>query len=275
MESWGFGQDAMTSEQTMLNRNGWRLAGLLVCVGAMLSPSCAEGERLTPPEVTVAPYSAVGVEPLVAVVPLRNESGTSLVDAEAVSDSVVAALQEVRGIRALPLNRTMLAMRALHLTSVDDPAQLRELAREMGVQGVVVGTITSWDPYDPPTLGISLALYDHGLSDDARSGVMLDARRLAAQPTDYTYFARDIYPDTRPASAVSEHLDASNHQVLMDVRGYAEGRHDSGTALGWKRYTASMDLYTKFAASHAVARLMDAEWMRMTRLASERQDSGG
>jgi hypothetical protein len=242
----------------------------MLCLGG-----CSSNETLTPPKVTMAPYAAAGSEPVVAVVPLRNESGTSLVDPEDVSDAVVAALQEVRGIRALPLNRTMLAMRALKMTSVDDPAQLRELAREMGVQGVVVGTITAWDPYDPPTLGISLALYDHGLSDDARNGIMLDARRLAAQPTDYTYFSQNLYPDTRPASAVSEHYDAANHQVLMDVQSYATGRHNEHTALGWKRYTASMDLYTKFATSQAVARLMDAEWLRMTRLASERQDSGG
>jgi hypothetical protein len=65
---------------------------------------------------------------------------------------------------------------------------------------------------------------------------------------------------------VSEHLDAKNHQVLMDVKSYAEGRHDPKTALGWKRFTASMDLYTEFAAWRTVGQLVDHEWIRLARV---------
>jgi len=55
------------------------------------------------------------------------------------------------------LNRTIAAMRALRMSDLKSPAEVRQLASELGVDGVIVGSITAWDPYDPPKLGIALA----------------------------------------------------------------------------------------------------------------------
>ena len=66
-----------------------------------------------------------------------------------------------------------------------------------------------------------------------------------------------------PASVVSEYLDGKNHGVLMDLERYARGRHEADTALGWRRYLASMDLYTEYGAWRAVGRLIDHEWLRL------------
>src|SRR4051812_20156380 len=69
-------------------------------------------DRLTSPSVIVAPYDPSRGEVLWAVVPLRNESGTSIVNVGAMSDKLVNAAEEVRGIRCVPLNRTIQAMQA-------------------------------------------------------------------------------------------------------------------------------------------------------------------
>lgn len=218
---------------------------------------------LKPPQATVAPYNTARGDMLWAVVPLRNETGTLQADILTITDRLVAAVEEVRGVRCVPLNRTLEAIVALKFNGgVKTPAEARQLAQAMGVDGVVVGTLTAWDPYTPQ-VGMSLALF-------ARSGTMggeepkiTDTRALTAsahgQPPASERFAE------RPSSTVSENLDGKNHQVLLDVQRFAEGRTEPVSALGWKRYLKSMDLYQEFAAHFVVDRLIQAEWSRMAR----------
>jgi hypothetical protein len=214
---------------------------------------------LVAPRAIVAPYDTSRGEVLWAVVPLRNESGTSIVDVGAVSDKVVAAVEEVQGVRCVPLNRTLQAMNVLGYTTLRTPGEARTLAQAMGVDGVLVGSVTAYDPY-VPTLGLSLALY-------ARPGTMapdrqtLDPRSLSTRPTET---APATWSRTEgPVAVASEHLDAKNHQVQMDVRSYAEGRQKNLTALGWRRYMASMDLYCEFGAYRVVDELIKQEWVRL------------
>jgi hypothetical protein len=276
----------MTTEQTMLVAHpaspslGWmgflwsRLtAGALVLAALVVIQAvagCAQKEpRLKAPQVLVSPYDASRGEVLWAVVPLRNESGTTIADTYLVSDKVVAAASQVRGVRCLPLNRTIGAMRSLEMTELTNPADAEKLAKALGADGLIVGSITTYDPYNPPKLGLALALYTRpGLVTNrpaANSGT--DTRKLTFQPTDYQYFPRSAHQDA-PASVVSEFLDGKNHQVLMDVQAYAEGRHDERTALGWRRYLASMDLFSEFGAWHSVNRLLEHEWIRSARVTS-------
>jgi hypothetical protein len=247
----------MTSEQTMLTR-------FALSIVAALLAGCAQKPELVAPAVLTSPYDTSRGEVLWAVVPLRNESGSSLADSHAISDKIVAAAAQVRGVRVLPLNRTMAAMRALKMKELTGPGDARQLAAELGADGILVGSITAYDPYDPPVLGLSLALIARPGSMD-RAGADLDTRVLAAQPADYNPFPRSAYREP-PASVVAAHLDAKNHQVLMDLKRYAEGRHNPQTALGWRRYVVSMDLFSEFAAWHAVGRLLDQEWLRLSRV---------
>jgi hypothetical protein len=216
-------------------------------------------EKLTAPVVIVAPYDTSRGEVLWAVVPLRNESGTSIATCETISDKLVAAAEEVQGVRTVPLNRTIQAMQALGLDSLQNPGDARKLAQAMGVDGILVGSITAYDPYTPE-LGLAIALY-------ARPGAMaqgqhpLDPKTLASRPTDTApaMWSRN----EGPVAVVSEHLDAKNHQVLMDLKSFAQGRTKAPSALGWRRYTASMDLYSEFAVYHAVNSLIKQEWTRL------------
>lgn len=252
----------MTSEQTMLKAT----VITALCVLTLFVAGCGSSRemKLVAPSVVTGPYDTSEGDVLWAVVPLRNESGTALIDTTEVSDKIVAAVAQVRGVRVLPLNRTIAVMRALRMTQLGSPAEARQLATELGVDGLIIGSVTAYDPYDPPILGLALALY-------ARPGAMnraaasLDPRELTAQPAEYAPFPRSSYGEA-PASVVSEHLDAKNHQVLMDLQQYAQGRHDPRTALGWRRYMASMDLFSEFAAWHAVSRLIDQEWVRLSRM---------
>lgn len=239
-----------------------RLNFILIASTLVLASGCAsKGPERLPPRTHMAPYDTVRAEVLWAVVPLRNESGTSLVDRLAISDLVVAEVEQIQGVRALPLNRTIEALESLAMLEPATPADARKLASEMGVDGILVGSITAWDPYDPPTIGISLALYAMpGLMHDR--GPALDTRELTYQPTDYQYFVGGVYED-RPASVVSNLLDGANHQVLMDLDRYVEGRSDPTNVLGARRYLASMDHFAEFASWRVVGQLVEQEWIRL------------
>ncbi len=260
----------MTTAPTMLKlRHAHSIvrAGFLSLLALLLSQSllaCDSGHKdrsLTPPRVLVAPYDSVHGETLWAVAPLRNESGTTLISGFEITDKVILAVEEVRGLRCLPLNRVIEAMRSLEIQTVRTPDDARRLASALGADGLIVGSVTAYDPYNPPKIGLVLALYAASASMTAASD--LDPRSLSVQPTDSS--ASGAANRNRvPASVVSQVLDAANHQVLMDVKAYAQGRHDDRSALGWEVYLESMDRYAQFAAHHAVDRLVQNEWLRLT-----------
>ena len=231
---------------------------LIVC---SLTGCASKGTELVAPATLVAPYNTARGDVLWAVVPLHNESGTTEAEKSNLSDKVVAACEEIQGVRCVPLNRTMEAMRALKMTSVRSPAEVRTLAQAMGVDGIVVGAITAYDPYTP-TLGLSLALFTRGGAMNPSAPMSVDPRALRMSPTEGNAAASSAFRDS-PASTASENLDAKNNQVLMDLQQYAQGRLDGPSALGWRRYAASMDLYGEFAASHLVGRLVQNEWIRL------------
>ncbi len=259
----------MTSAQAMLRRC---IVASTAALAAILAGCLHRGPALTPPHVTVSPYDTEQGDVLWAVAPLRNEAGTLQADVLSMSDRLVAAVEEVEGVRAVPLNRTLEAMRALRLDEgVRTPGDARKLAQAMGVDGVLVGSLTAWEPYTPE-LGLSLALFARpgALADGGPTEV--DPRDLTASPTG-TVPRADRFAD-RPVSSISEHLDGKNNQVLLDVQRYAEGRADPASALNWRRYVKSMDLYQEFAAHYAVERLMQAEWSRLAGLGAQRTEQG-
>ena len=249
----------MTSAQTMLLRTQ-----ALALVLALLISACASKDTLTPPRALVAPYAGQG-DVLWAVAPLRNESGTSAPDELEVSDAIIAAAAQTRGVRCLPLNRSIQAMRALEMGDLASPEQALALAEAMGVDAIIVGSITAYDPYDPPTIGLALALYSRsGALIGAAPAQDFDPVAFASAPSDYEHFPGSSWNQS-PHSTASVHLDARNHQTLMDLKQFAEGRHDPRGPMGWRSYTASMDLFTDFAAYQAVGALLREEWLRLAR----------
>lgn len=233
-----------------------------VSLGGLGGCATTDRETLVGPRTLTSPYAPESGEVVWAVAPLRNESGASFADTAALSDKLVAAAEGVQGIRAVPLNRTIAAMRALEMPGVRSPADARRLAQALGVDAVIVGSLTAYDPYTP-TIGLALALYP-------RPGAMAGAapalrpRELGVSPSDGappTPGPAPRSPDD-PRSTASLILDAKNHQVQMDVRSFAEGRIKGESALGWRRYMASMDLYSEFAAFRGIEDLVRQEWVR-------------
>src|SRR5690606_32244210 len=143
---------------------------LLALAPALSGCSFRRADDLTAPRQHIAPYNTARAHPVWAVYPLRHETGTALAKPPDITDAIVAAAAQARNLRVLPLNRTLEAMAALGLRSLATPEDARNLAEAIGADGIILGSITAFDPYTP-TIGLSLALY-------IRPGI-LDAQHAA------------------------------------------------------------------------------------------------
>ncbi|MEM7755568.1 MAG: hypothetical protein AAF297_08010 [Planctomycetota bacterium] len=251
----------MTSAQRMLLG---ALALSAVALATLGGCGMFSGPSLATPSRIASPYDTSQGDIVWAVAPARDESGTSVTDPEAVSDALVAAASEVRGISVLPLNRTIRAMRALGIANVSTPSEAQQLASVLGADAVLVSTLTAWDPYDPPTVGLNAALFAAPGRLRGNSADIDDTRLFSLQATEgnQTPGPRDA---SRPSSATSNLYDARDHGTLMALRRYAEGRTELNDPLGWRVYLKSMPLYTTFSARQTVDSLLDEEWLRLAR----------
>lgn len=261
----------MTTAQRMLAH---RALSLLVASTLPALAACSSTmprEALLAPRVLVAPYQegrAGQPEVVWAVAPLRNESGVSLVDPLLISDALTYQFEQIRGVATLPVNRTIGVMRAMGLASIDSPEQAHALIEALGVDGLIVGSITAFDPYDPPKLGLAIGLFARpgSLGSPSRSSLDPLTNNPSAMNAATTDSQIELSTDAlAPLAFASEHLDAKSHEVQMAVQAYAQGRSDTVSALGWRRYLASMPLYADFASYRLAERLLDAERLRLTR----------
>jgi len=269
------GRDAMKSVQTMLSRaRATSLSTAFFAAALALVAGCQPREpALFAPNQLVAPYasSANAPLPLWAVAPFNNESGTTTVDQLAVSDAIVAKASEVRGLATIPLNRTLAAMRSLRMDAVRSPSDARRLAQAVGADAIIIGSITAYDPYNPPKVGLTLGLFFSPQSRLFNAPQPFDPVTLSTAPND-----RQSVPitSTEPESIISDYLDAANHGVQIDLQSYAQGRYERTNPLGWRKYLVSMDLYTEFAAFQAVRHLLEAERARLAGTASTTSQGG-
>ncbi len=195
-----------------------------------------------------------------AVAPLRNESGSLQADGQSLADDLVGHLENASNLDVLPVNRVLAAMEALDIAEVSTPAEAKQLLRALGVDGLVVGTITAYDPYDPPKLGLAVELY---VNEQVEYYDSLNVRALAQASTD-----PGTLPDPpaliQPINSVSAVLDASDPVVRKRLMRYAVNRGQVKETGSWHLYRISMDLYSDFASYVMSWRLLRAETLRVT-----------
>jgi hypothetical protein len=239
----------MTSVQSMLERKVATLVIALVGVGAL--GGCASN-RLEEPVVLQTPYDGTKVW---AAAPFTNESGVSVADGAKFADAFLAQTEQVDGLEAVPLNRTIAAMQLLGLDVVRTPADAKALLNMLNVDGLVVGTLTAYDPYPPLTLGASVALFtrDHGVDSLSPRELTLSTRgeRTASSDQDRVTTASGVF-------------DASNHRTLSWLKEFAHGRHVPDSAFGPAIYESSMTMYTEFVSYALIHDLLVREAARLT-----------
>ena len=253
----------MTSAQLMPSGNdrgslsGVAWLAAVVLVGG-LAGGC--GRKLKQPDVLAGPYPGVR---LWAVAPLANESGVSAVDAYRVADLFTQQVQQVDGINTVPVNRVVLAMRHAGLEAVGSSADAMQLIQLLEVDALVVGTVTAWDPYPPPTLGMAVLLFAG--SGDHASGV--DPRELVRATSS------DVAPgELGPPGAIAQAagiFDGRNNETLAWLEAFATGRIEPDEPFGADVYLMDMELYTQFVSYRLIRDLLGFEQRRLTPVEDE------
>lgn len=253
----------MTSAQLMPSGNdrgslsGVASLAAVVLVGGLAS-GC--GHKLKQPDVLASPYPGVR---LWAVAPLANESGVSAVDAYRVADLFTQQVQQVDGINTVPVNRVVLAMRHAGLEAVGSSADAMQLIHLLEVDALVVGTVTAWDPYPPPTLGMAVLLFAR--SGDHASGV--DPRELVRATSS------DVAPgELGPPGAIAQAagiFDGRNNETLAWLEAFATGRIEPDEPFGADVYLMDMELYTQFVSYRLIRDLLGFEQRRLTPVEDE------
>jgi hypothetical protein len=231
-----------------------RVAALAVLT-AFVAAGFGCGPRLQDPTVLVTPY---GETQYWAVAPLHNESGVSVVDTLRMSDILAKEAQQAHGVRVAPVNRVLAAMRDLDMPAISSAIDAQTLMNVLDLDGLLVGTITDYDPYRPMTLGLAVELYTRP-RDDSYAGV--DSRALTAS-TGGGVDMGDFGPP-RPTAQTGHVFDASNHQVLKWLEDYAAGRVEPESAYGRDIYLVSMDWYAQFVCHRTLLNLLRQEWARL------------
>ena len=222
-------------------------------LGALPLGGCVK--PLAMPVVLKAPYET---ERVWAVVPFANESGVSQVDGMAVADRFVGEIEGVDGLRCLPLNRTLAAMRSLGLTSVRDLQQAYTLMRTLQADGLVLGTVTDWDPYKPLRFGAAIEVVSAGGGAQNRP---LDLSELTMPTAESTGAAG---AGTRAEiSQASRIFDGRNQETLADLERYASGRANPDSGMGARAYEVRIDLFSRFGAFMLTRDLLEQEAARL------------
>jgi hypothetical protein len=94
----------------------------------------------------------------VAVAPFFNQSDEPTVDGRQVAMAYFAELQATPGFEVVPLGVVEEAMIA-HRVDLHGPGEARRLAQILGVDAVVVGSVTDFSEYYPPRLGLRVEWY--------------------------------------------------------------------------------------------------------------------
>lgn len=219
---------------------------------ALLTTGCASGPAQ--PCVLRAPYDG---ERVWAVAPFLNESGVSTVDGATVADRFVSEIEEVDGLRCLPLNRTLAAMQQLGMTELGDMRQIYTLMRAMQVDGLVIGTVTDWDPYKPLRFGAAVEVLTVASGSITQP---LDLKDLTMPTTDGVAALDGGVLELSQASGL---FDGRNNETLRQLELYATGRSDESSALGTRIYELRLDLFTRFAAYVLIRDLLEQEAARL------------
>lgn len=97
----------------------------------------------------------------VAIVPFFNQSSEPTVDTDLVSEKYYAALQSVPGFEVLPIGVAKAQWMQYAMTHGEPQtgAQFQQLAKQMGVEAIVVGSVTDYDTYYPPRMAMTVHWY--------------------------------------------------------------------------------------------------------------------
>jgi len=187
-----------------------------------------------------------------AVAPAVNLSGQE-VDPLLQADDLYEQLQHIHGLTIIPVNRVAQVFSGLQIARVQSAEQAAIICDQLGCDGLIVPTITIYDPYDPPKFGASLQLFRKGQS--AASIPNVDVHELSRAATPGAGEPMPV-PQLAGFKQTVGIFDASDGSVREHLAQYAVGRNDPVGPLGSREYLLNMDRYCGFVYHELTVELM-------------------
>ncbi len=205
-----------------------------------------DGKRMQPVSVanrTLGPLS-------VAVAPALNLSGSSDFDPARFADLMASELSHAEGVSVIPVSRVLGVLAAQGSDGVYSPEQAMKLARRLGADAVLVFAVTEYDPYDPPSIGITAQLYGERPGPGGRS---LDPVALSRQEQSPPAQKEQAIPGL--LAQAQRVFDASHESVASEIRRFASYRGGDDSAFGWRKFVVSQQHFIRFCC-HATIRAL-------------------
>src|SRR5436190_723012 len=129
---------------------------MLACMVLVGAPGCS----LIFPDISHEPVVHNPFPQLnkVAVAPFFNQSNEPTVDGRKFALAYFAELQAVPGFEVVPLGVVETAI-VENQVNLANPGEARRLASILGVDAVVIGSVTDYTPYYPPRCGLRVEWY--------------------------------------------------------------------------------------------------------------------
>jgi hypothetical protein len=191
-----------------------------------------------------------GTHPVWAVAPAINLSGEKSVDPVLQADLLVRQLGEVNNLTVIPVNRVVAVYAALRITKVESEEQAAIVCQQLGCDALLVPTITLYNPYDPPKVGISLQL----LNGPGKGPVSnIDPRELSRRATPADDEILPTHPNFNQVVGMYDAEDGSTRAALL---AYAKGRHDPNSNFGDRMYFLDTDKFCSFVYFTLIEQLL-------------------
>lgn len=131
-----------------------RAACLSLCCGLLLSGCAAVPDIAHEPQFH-NPFPQLA---RVAVLPFANQSTEPTLNGLAVANAYRTELQQIPGFEVMPMGVVEQQLRA-NKTQINEATDFQQLANSLGVDAIVVGSITDFSEYYPPRMGLAVNWY--------------------------------------------------------------------------------------------------------------------
>jgi hypothetical protein len=206
------------------------VVGLCGCVAPPQAPSLAD------------PFSGQQRQ-VWAVAPIRNESGSQYADGLIFADHLTRQLENTPNLDVLPVNRTLAVMEREQLPRIASQADALRVLQALGADALVVGSISAYDPYDPPKVGLAVELYTLAAIPPPQA-IDLMAMRTAA--VDEMARLDDRPHAEQPVATAGGFFDAADPTVLGMLERYAYHRGVAPGVEAVRLHRINMDLFNQF-----------------------------
>lgn len=222
-----------------------------VLIGWTILAGCTASEKRVDPFFVRNPF----LGPMtIAVAPAINLSGSIEFDRNRFADLMAVELSYADGITVIPVSRVLGVLSVQGRDAVESPTHAGTLAQSLGADAILVFAVTRYDPYDPPSIGLTAQLYA------ARTPPGLGATAQGEVPSPQPGSAGNQRGDSAPLLAQSSAVhDAAHAAVAADIAEFAQNRNADNSPYGWRKFVVSQQGFMQYCCYATIRSLLGGE----------------